>query len=55
MTTIKGKRVTLQNVLTCVKSFSIRDYKLLCPSFSRDNNNNYETAGAEESKHPFGR
>lgn len=43
------------NVLTCVKSFSNRGYKLLCLSFSRDNNNNYETAGAEESKRPFSR
>jgi len=48
-------RVEPGNVLTGVKSFSSRGYKLLYLSFSRDNNNNYETAGAEESKRPFSR
>lgn len=43
------------HVLICVKSFSSRGYKLLRLSSSRDNNNNYETAGAEESKSPFSR
>lgn len=49
------KRVILGSVLTCVESFSNRVYKLLCLSFSRDNNNNYKMAGDEESKHPFSR
>lgn len=47
-----GGGVIQGNVLTCVKSFSYRGYKILCLYFSQDNNDN-ETA--EESECPFSR